>query len=170
LQYSKDLGLRLREIRNSNNLGSIGAFSPKLGVDKNTLGGYERGERLPDVDFLAEFASITGADFEELLRLRLEATGHGDALREHPGDYQAKRAVPPTKPPDSGRGSIDREVLQIVIAELEASLDQRGLSLTPEKKAEAIVLLYEIAEEDAEKSEGGRPNRAKLAKIIRLVA
>lgn len=47
-----------------------------LGVSVNTLLSYEKGNSLPDVDFLAAFASATRADFGQLVRLRLES---GDA-------------------------------------------------------------------------------------------
>lgn len=52
-----------------------------LGVSNNTLGAYERGEVLPDVDFLAKFAAVTGADFNELLRLRLACGKTEEARR-----------------------------------------------------------------------------------------
>lgn len=43
-----------------------------LGVNKNTLGAYERGERLPDVEFLVRFSEAIGGNALELLALRLE--------------------------------------------------------------------------------------------------
>lgn len=45
------LGPRLREIRKKSRL-SQEDFSRKLGVDKTTIGRYERGERVPDAAFL----------------------------------------------------------------------------------------------------------------------
>lgn len=54
---------------------SIEAFAPEVGISRAALAMYERGERLPDVDFLAHLAKATGADFAELVRLRLEASG-----------------------------------------------------------------------------------------------
>jgi transcriptional regulator with XRE-family HTH domain len=65
------LGSVLRATRKEGAFGTMDQFSALLGVSKNTLATYERGERLPDIDFLATFASITGVDFNELLRLRL---------------------------------------------------------------------------------------------------
>lgn len=65
----------LRSLRTAGGHGSIEAFAGVLGVNKNTLGSYERGEALPDIDFLARFSAETGAELAELLRLRIEAAG-----------------------------------------------------------------------------------------------
>jgi transcriptional regulator with XRE-family HTH domain len=54
---------------------SIEAAAPHLGVHHRTLATYERGERLPDVDFLAHLAHRTGADFAALVRARLADSG-----------------------------------------------------------------------------------------------
>jgi transcriptional regulator with XRE-family HTH domain len=67
----KQIGLFLRSIRESGGHGSIASLAKQLGIDKNTLQSYETGRTLPDADFLAVFADRTGADFNELLRLRL---------------------------------------------------------------------------------------------------
>jgi len=82
----------LRRSREHGGLGSIDSAAPKLGVSRGSLGGYERGDRLPDIDFLARLAAETGADFNELLRLRLEAGGNspealGMQVREPSGEY-----------------------------------------------------------------------------------
>ncbi|WP_347258647.1 S24 family peptidase [Methylocaldum sp.] len=50
-----------------------------LGFHKNTLVNYERGGRLPDVDFLAVVAAKTEADFLDLVRLRLEVSEWAEA-------------------------------------------------------------------------------------------
>lgn len=58
---------------------SIQELAPRLGVNKNTLASYERGERLPDVDFLARFAVETDSDFFELLAARLVCSDEASA-------------------------------------------------------------------------------------------
>jgi phage repressor protein C with HTH and peptisase S24 domain len=66
------LGEMLRKARKS--LGkSIQDFAPDLEVSPNTLGGYERKENLPDLEFLALFASQAGVEFSELLQARIDA-------------------------------------------------------------------------------------------------
>ncbi|WP_445083981.1 hypothetical protein [Candidatus Vondammii sp. HM_W22] len=60
-------------------------------MSKNSLAAYERGERLPDVDFLAVFADRTGADFNELLRLRLASGKTEEArARKDPGSKSSQ--------------------------------------------------------------------------------
>lgn len=54
---------------------SIEALADELNVSRNTLGGYERAERVPEVDFLVAFAQKTGADLGQLIGLRLRAAG-----------------------------------------------------------------------------------------------
>ena len=68
---SSKIGCRLRQVRESDKV-SIEVMSDKMGVNKNTLGAYERGERLPDIDFLIAFSAKTGEDFLALLELRLK--------------------------------------------------------------------------------------------------
>lgn len=70
-------------------------FSAIIGVHPNTLALYERGERLPEIDFLAVFADRTGADFNKLLRLRLASSKTEEArAREDPGSSRAKPGFP----------------------------------------------------------------------------
>lgn len=65
------LGNILREARGER---SIPAMASRLGIHKNTLGMYERGQRVPDVDFLAAFSARTGVSFALLLSQRLRDT------------------------------------------------------------------------------------------------
>lgn len=83
---------KLRRIRHQADLGNLIEAAGKLGVSRGSLGGYERGERLPDIDFLARLAALTGADLHELVRLRLAAAGHevadGLPAAEQSGQYR----------------------------------------------------------------------------------
>jgi len=56
-------------------------MAPKVAVGRSSLVRYESGERLPDQDFLAAFAEATGADFLDLLRLRLASSPDEPAQR-----------------------------------------------------------------------------------------
>lgn len=62
------IGDKLRGMRNR---ASIADMADQLGVAPNTLGDYERGKRLPDIDFLIRFAAQTKSDLLELLQLRV---------------------------------------------------------------------------------------------------
>lgn len=77
----KPLGDRLREVRTSLGL-SIPDMAAKLGIAPNTLGSYEREERaLPDPEFLAKFAQVTGAELAMLLEARLAASEHSEQFK-----------------------------------------------------------------------------------------
>lgn len=69
---ANELGEALRRIREGRSW-SVDVFAEKVGVNRNTVGAYERGERLPEVDYLARFARETDSNFAELLGLRLQA-------------------------------------------------------------------------------------------------
>lgn len=69
----KILGDMLRTVRRLQDL-TIPDMAEKLGVNKNTLGDYEREERLPDVEFLAVFSKVTGWDLGKLIDARLNAS------------------------------------------------------------------------------------------------
>jgi phage repressor protein C with HTH and peptisase S24 domain/DNA-binding XRE family transcriptional regulator len=76
------IGDRLRKVREGEQ-ASIDLMADKMDVNKNTLGAYERGERLPDIDYLITFSDKTGDDFLKLLELRLqdsEAPGASTAV------------------------------------------------------------------------------------------
>ena len=45
-----------------------------IGIHPNTLGAHERGERLPDIEFLSTFAQRLSLNFTELLTLRLASS------------------------------------------------------------------------------------------------
>lgn len=70
----------LRKIRDEK-LGSYEKAGLALGFNKGTIASYEKGQTLPDVDFLFAFANYTGADINELIRLRLACSKY-DSVRE----------------------------------------------------------------------------------------
>jgi transcriptional regulator with XRE-family HTH domain len=74
------LGEYLRQCRETTGF-SIDVLAEKLGVNKNTLGGYERGERLPEIDYLTRFAGVTDANLDTLMRLRQAAVPHSKEVR-----------------------------------------------------------------------------------------
>lgn len=108
------IGDVLKRVRGRHTLDEIAL---RMGVHKNTLGNYERGERLPEIDFLAAFAAVTGADLGELLVSRLEAGGRAPdglgratlraRLAEPPASYRASDAELVSVPTAAGgRASV----------------------------------------------------------------
>lgn len=63
-------GKRLKKLRGSVN-GTV--FAEKLGINRQTLYRYERGARVPDVDFIQKVCELTGASLEWLVYGRGEA-------------------------------------------------------------------------------------------------
>ena len=105
-------------------------------MSHGTLGLYEQGKLLPDVDFLARFAKVTGADFNELLRLRLACSKDEDAR---------EMAEKVGKSVQAGAGEpLDRDLLREIIEGVEEGLRQAGRAMTPEKKAQLILALYDL--------------------------
>ncbi len=82
---------------------SIAVMAGRLNVNKNTLGAYERGQRLPDLEFLARFARVAGTRFRDLLQARL-ASSQSPALRTLPAEMAADPLF--GVPDPGGRGEL----------------------------------------------------------------
>lgn len=128
---------------------SISAMADLLGVNKNTLGSYERGHSQPDVEFLLRFSNVTGASLAALIELRLCAAGArlapadpaSEHLRTAVDRLEAARGEP--------QGTLDEDPLQTAIAAVEEHLAERRKTLVPEKKAAVIAHLYSRAAQPA---------------------
>lgn len=70
--------MKIQDVRKSA-IGSLVSAAGALGFNKNTIDSYEREKSLPDIDFLVVFAAKTGADLNELIRLRLAASRYPEA-------------------------------------------------------------------------------------------
>lgn len=149
---------------------SIPDLAQQLGVNRNTLGAYERAEgALPDADFLAAFARITNTDFDELLRLRqadsegketkyvldvLDEMRRGWHVGEEPGEYIGL-PVYEVRAAAGGGAMIEKEEISDVLmfkrswldAELHANAKDlsliyvEGESMEPTLRAGDIILV-----------------------------
>lgn len=139
------------------------ALAKRLGVHKNSLAMYERGERLPDVDFLAAFAAHTGVPFGELLQLRLHES-------EVPEARTLANAVRDTYKIEAAQGravqsyEIDQELLADVIEILEEELRARNQAMSAEKKAVVISEIYTLMRES---EAGEHRSMSDFASLIR---
>ncbi len=86
------LRLKIRSIREEC-LGSYEKASIELGFNKNTIASYEKGLTLPDIDFLFVFADRTGADINELIRLRLACSKY-ESVRALVGAHPVAQPAP----------------------------------------------------------------------------
>lgn len=97
-------------------------FATRLGVDKNTIGRYERDERQPDAEFLARLCSL-GFNGHWLI------TGEGPMM------------AGPSAPAAPGEG-VNAGALAGAITAVEEMLRARQITLPSEKKGEMIAILY----------------------------
>lgn len=91
-----ELRLKMRTLREEK-IGSYEKASGELGFNKNTIASYEKGLTLPDIDFLFVFADRTGADINELIRLRLACSKY-ESTRALVGAVQVAQPVAPEAP------------------------------------------------------------------------
>lgn len=147
-------------MRESASLGNQKEAGELLGVSGNTLGSYERGEVLPDVDFLAVFAAKTGADFQELLRLRL-ASGKTEEARRLSEQLRAEDEAHRAAPTGASR----------VLDEVEAFLNQRQdfpLVVTGFPADSAIVSSYQSLKSVVRSLESTQIERARADMLLDL--
>ena len=130
---------RVRETRER--LGwSQAELAERTEVSRDTVGRIERGQ-LPDPVFLGKLSEEAGVSCDWLV-----------LGREPPPRERGDRAGP------------DESVLAGVIEGVEEELRELGTALEPKKKAELVVLLYDLMGHE----EGAQPGRAHIAKMIRL--
>ena len=157
----ESLGGKLRRRRKEVDK-TIADMAQALGVNYNTLGGYERGETLPDVDFLARFAEATGTSFRDLPTARLQAM-ESDAGRRALSELPASDAGSAPGFAEGWGAALDTALLEEILRETEAWLAQRDLALTPEKKAKAVAVFYEMF------AESGQVERAQVERVLELL-
>lgn len=66
---SSILGNQIKSLRNSQNI-TISQLAEKIGLDKSTIGLYERARRLPSVSNVKKIAKFFGVEENSLLQLR----------------------------------------------------------------------------------------------------
>ncbi len=137
----KAVGRRIREVRVSAGLSGE-EFGERLGVGKGAVSTYEIGESFPRWETLNRIVELAGQDFNWLL-----GGAESDAGQK-------------------GTTSLDEEVLTDVIQGVEDGLAELGLQVPPTKKAELVILLYDMMIEE----EGKKPRKSQIEKILRLVA
>lgn len=148
---SEHIGHTLRRVRGGRSVDEIG-----LKTHINTISNYETGKRLPELDFLAAFSEATGADFLELLRLRLASSADAPAQRMA---ERLKAAAAPAFAP----GGIDLARFRRAIETAEEGLAAADRVMAPDKKAELILAIYDLLEEPANTKE-------RILKLVKLAA
>jgi len=123
--------------------GGIRALGKKSGVQERTLASWLAGTE-PKSRGIAAVAKAAGVSLEWLI------TGAGE---EQPSGGAVATS-----------GPLNEALLQVVITAIEELLFERGLELTPAKKARAIALAFELFQED------GAVDRETVIQLIQLAA
>lgn len=142
----KAVGRRIREVRVGAGLSGE-EFGERIGVGKGAVSTYEIGESFPRWETLNRILALSGRDFNWLL-------GGEDAA--------GGAAVPQA----GGVPGPDQGVLADVLQGIEEGLSDLELEIPPAKKAELVVLLYEMMLEE----EGAKPRKSQIERILKLVA
>lgn len=108
-----------------------------LGIGQSTISQWRRRGAVPDKS-IANASNLTGVSFSWL------KTGEGEKGAE--------------------RKPLDKELLQVIIEAVEEGLDQLNLELKPDKKAELIIHIYEMYEEEKQ------VDKPTILRLIRLAA
>ena len=137
----KAVGRRIREVRVSAGLSGE-EFGERIGVGKGAVSTYEIGESFPRWETMNRIVELARRDFNWLLG----------------GEESGAAQV--------GTVGVDEEVLADVIQGIEEGLAELDLEIPPPKKAELVVLLYDMMIEE----EGRKPRKSQIEKILRLVA
>ena len=144
------MGLRIREIRKG--LGkNQEEFGRVLGgTSKSAVSSYEAGDSAPSPETLATIAEIGGVTLDWLI------TGKGEA-------------TPPFSA-DEGKGSalsasaIEKDLVRVVIEAVEEGLGDLHLELKPDKKAQLVITLCEMFQEEKQ------VDKPTILRLIRLAA
>ncbi|CAJ0684633.1 helix-turn-helix domain-containing protein [Ralstonia mannitolilytica] len=139
------IGRRLKEARQILGL-SQQVLAEKIGSSKTGIQANEAGSSVPG-----------GAVIIGLMKLGISANWL--LMEEGPA-----RLADVTAGTQTGSGTVDTDLLGIVIARLEKEIAARGARPTPEKKAELIALLYDYM------IETGKREGPSVERILRLVA
>lgn len=135
---------------------TLDEMATNVGVSRATVVNYESGKRDPDQHYLAAFAEATGADFLELLRLSLASSPDAPAQRM----AERLKAAPAV---GSAPDALDMARLQRAIETIEEGLAAVERVVTPSKKADLVLAVYEFFSEPANTKE-------RILKLVKLAA
>lgn len=123
---------RLHRIVDELAAGKYTVFAKKCGIPHSTFQNYING-RMPHSEHLLRIHDVFRVDINWLL------SGEGEPYL---ADRQGAEKEHDSE--DSVSKGVDSELLRRIISAIEKALDERDLVMPPDKKAEAISLLYEL--------------------------
>lgn len=146
----RTVGKRLVALRGG---ASQRAFATELGIAVNTLGRYERGERLPDGEVLVKLRE-RGADLNWLLTGASIATVD-TAFSERVQEPIAVKQWHDEKGIEARVKQAQEEtahLMHLCYQALDEHLEEQGKRMPPDKKADAVMVLLEVARREIEKA------------------
>jgi phage repressor protein C with HTH and peptisase S24 domain len=150
-----ELRLKIRSIRETC-FGSYEKAGAGLGFNKNTIASYEKGLTLPDIDYLFVFADRTGADINELIRLRLACSRYPSvrALVSAASAVQTQTRLQNAPPADSFNVPVARHIVTTEAGEeidVPSKIAQLSLSRAwlAERGIQPINLIYTRMPDDS---------------------
>ena len=132
---------------------TIPDFANRLGVAGNTLVNYREGRTSPTYDLLMKICT----EFSISAQWLLLGVGSMDA------EKAAREALAAAA--SSHISPLDQDLLQSVVSGVEKGLDDLGLVMEPDKKAQLIILLYDHYVKTRE-----TPDKKTVERYLRLVA
>lgn len=163
--YAREIGERIAHVRGHK---SQSAFASEMGVHKNTLGNYERGDRVPDAEFVAGLAD-RGYNPQWLL------TGEGPELMtglsggNGPIRTTNEQTLPYGPPPSSAAPEpdpLDKALLADVLMVLREYQDRRSIRWKPDKEAALAAEIYKyMIEQDSPNDE----DRQRTLHLVRTL-
>lgn len=136
------IGNRIKKLRNSIGITQK-EFSDVVGISHNYLSQIESGSRSPSSSLIYKISKEFGVDQSWL------SDGKGELTLNK-----------------SHQKSLDRDYLKFVIQSVEEFLIQENFVLTPSKKAELIILIYDLFEEDRDSTNKIKEKIVKLSEYI----
>lgn len=136
--FAEAIGQRIAQVRGKS---TIVDFAVSLGIHKNTLMNYEKGERIPPADLVARICISYSVETKWLL------LGDGPKNSEE-ASVQAQAGQPEV---------IDSRKLKTVLSCFKSAVIECAASITPFQEAEIISVLYTLSD-----SKGAVPKSAIL--------
>ena len=155
MEKNDSIGARLREEREKTGKNQT-EFASLAGQTRQTQSNYEKGERVPDANYLSTIASIVDVGYI--------LTGHrtlSEPAKAGSGDqpHQIKEGVA-----NYGSLPVNADMLAGIIEGVEKSLESHKLKLTPEKKAQMVSALYDYA------IATGQAGDAQVERLVKLAS
>lgn len=138
------IGDRLRQVREDRGL-SQQEMASKLNIPFGTYQGYEQDRNGHKAEVLARLR-----EYDVDLNWLIAGSG-----RMYSDENSTSR-----------RAKVDDDLLTVVVSEVEHLLTERGSILSPGKKAELIVLVYDLAQ--SEREQGRQLNRGNIVRLVKL--